>query len=237
MSIFGFLVLAAGLFASEGSTPGDLTETYKIRQELLFYQDVENVGLTVSRNGSIYMLKWLSGDYTNAETGFEFAGWLGAYDFENHGLGVYKRQGDGLAGFRVYSVVMRLIQVTSEGCNPPEPCPTDLAGDWNIEITEGNRRVATSTMHLNYREDGDYWDGNEYVDFEDLTGGWGVAADDVLVMGFQHLDSDAVTLKIYSIRGDTLEGRWIEGYYDHESEKTVIESSGSERAIRIPDTE
>jgi hypothetical protein len=230
----GVILILATIVGASG-----FTGEYDITEVILYYQDTSTYKLTVSHdeNSGYYYLDWVDQwDRESREIGFEFTGYLGAYDFQNCGLGVYKAKDDGLAGFRVYPVVMRLLQVTSEGCQPLERSQADLSGFWSVEITEGERRTNPARMHLLYRKDGDYWDGGEFdPDFDDVSSGWGLVTEDVLVMGFQNLDIGGMTLKMYSIKGDTLEGRWIEAYYDYDQCRTIIKSEGTERAVRKED--
>lgn len=216
----------------------DSTKTYDITEVILYYHDTTEYRLTISQDddsdSGYYYLDWVDQwDGQSRETGFEYAGYIGAYDFENCGLGVYSLTEDGLAGFRLYPVVMRLLQVTSDGSRPLELSEIDLSGFWNVEITGGSRRVKPTTMDIFYREDGDYWDSGEFdSDFNQVSGGWGLVAKDVLIIGFQNLDVNGITLKMYEIRGDTLEGRWVEAYYDYEQNRTIIEYEGTERAVK-----
>jgi hypothetical protein len=217
------------------------TEEYHITQVLLYYQDTTDYKLIISKDADsdLFCFDWEESEgYKNRETGFEFRGYIGAFDFENYGVGIYRLEDDCLAGFRLYPVVMRQLQVTSKGCQPLAQADTSFSGYWDITVTEGNRRETPTSMNLFYRGEG-YWDGGEEGEedaeelggVESLSGGFGLAADDMLYIGF--LTGTVVVLKMYEIEGDTMKGRWVEAYYDEETGKVIVESRGSEIAIRM----
>jgi hypothetical protein len=207
---------------------------YDMTEIIPFYQDTTDYTLSITQDEDsvYYHLDWIDewGSQTH-EIGFLFEDIMGVYDFENHGLGVYKLDSNGLVGVRMYTVEMKYLKVSSKNCAPIEPSWADLHGIWNLETIKGTPREKTK-LFIFYMPNGKYFLGSDFLDSKGTAGGWdwGFVVDDILVIGFQR--DETVMLRIFGIKGDTLEGRWIEGYYDYENGRTVIESEGTERAVK-----
>ena len=84
--------ILVAVFTASGSAA-----EYDITQVLLFYQDTSEYKLTISRDT---LNDWLNLDWgegcESREIGFEFRGYIGAYDFTDCGVGIWNAAPRGL---------------------------------------------------------------------------------------------------------------------------------------------
>lgn len=213
--------------ATADREPSPFEGTYQVTRTDIETREQTTEELRITWFGDCYLFEFEYNTYLREQEGIEFSDWMAAADTAYGGsVGLYRMSGDGITGIELYIPDTTFYTITTQNAEP-----LDLKVQWarGLYALFGFNDADSSTRELVMELSGEskLW----VMKSTDPTlkmgyhPGYGLSSGNGVAMLFQI--ADTAVLRLYTITGGNLEGRWLAVHWDEEA-CNFIERTGSE---------
>jgi hypothetical protein len=226
------LLIVVGILRADRE-PSPFEGTYNVTRTNLATGEKFTEELRISWFGGYYLFEDIQGGGGGElleQEGIEYAGWMAAASTEYGGsVGLYRMSGDGITGIELYIPDTTFYTITTQNAEPLE-----LKVQWARGLYEhfvfADADSSTRELVMELSGESKLW----VMKSTDPTlkmgyhPGYGLSSGNGVAMLFQI--ADTAVLRLYTITGGNLEGRWLSTYWDDEASH-LIERTGPEEVL------
>jgi hypothetical protein len=217
--------------------PSQFEGTYQVTRINVETGDKCSEELRISWFGGYFLLEDIQasqGEEPVEQEGIEYGGWLAALSADHGGVvGLYKKDGDGITGVEADIGNRVLATLTSEGAEPLDFRPQWVRGLYDVTgINDCDSVCYHKVMELTGTDK--LWAMDERYPTAKIKGeyewtGYGVSSGNGVAMMF--LEGNLAILRLYTITGGNLEGRWLSRAYRDSSDRYIYNTGLEELSV------